>query len=277
MRTSGSYRHAFVVASLLSFGGVFAAFLTLERPGLGIGHFYYFAIALMALGTGPVLGGLAGVLATALYAGGTFVNPALPSGDAVTTGAGIRMMTYTGVGILLGWFAKENFALVERLRILAERDFLTGLPNTRAFEGAIARRLESGQPFGLLLGDMDGLKAVNDERGHAEGNEVLQRLGALLGNSLRPDDEVARVGGDEFAVLSTVRSQDEAAQLAARLEAVMRSNGTSITFGWSAFPQEGSEALSLFRAADERLYARKFVRSRETARLGLAPTFAAGD
>ena len=54
------------------------------------------------------------------------------------------------------------------MRVLAECDFLTGLPNAGAFEAAIARRLEAMSPFALLLGDMDGLKQINDSQGHAE-------------------------------------------------------------------------------------------------------------
>jgi diguanylate cyclase (GGDEF)-like protein len=269
---AGTHRRALVGASLLSFAAVFVAFLSLERPGLGIGHFFYLSIVLMALAVGPVWGGVAGLLAATLYTVGIVLNPGLPPAEALTTGAAIRLVTYTGMGVLVGWFARRNHDLVERLRILAERDFLTGLPNTRGFELAIARRLSAGKPFALLLGDMDGLKAVNDERGHAEGNEVLQRLGSLLGNALRTDDELARVGGDEFAVLTALETGEEAAALAARLEGVTRAAGAGITFGWSVYPRDGAEALSLFRAADARLYARKFVRSRdEPMRLRLAP------
>jgi diguanylate cyclase (GGDEF)-like protein len=261
-----------VGASLLSFAGVFLAFLTAERPGMGIGHFFYLAIALLALAAGPVWGALAGLAAAALYTTGILLNPDLPSTEALTAGAAIRLVTYTGMGVLVGWFAQRNLELVERLRILAERDFLTGLPNTRGFEIAIARRLTEGAPFALLLGDMDGLKAVNDAHGHAEGNEALQRLSALLGSSLRADDELARVGGDEFAVLTALDSGEEASRLAGRLERVAADSGAGITFGWAVFPQDGREALSLFRAADERLYARKFVRTRdEPMRLRLAP------
>jgi diguanylate cyclase (GGDEF)-like protein len=269
---AGSHRRILISASLLSFGVIFAAVLTIERPGMGIGHFFYLSIALIALAAGPVYGGLAGLLAAAFYTAALVLNPGLPSAEALTVSAGIRLVTYTGMGVLVGWFARQNLDLVERLRILAERDYLTGLPNTRAFELAIARRLERQRPFALLLGDMDGLKAVNDAHGHAEGNEVLQRLGALLGSALRPEDELARVGGDEFAVLTTLDSGEEAAQLAARLEGVTRAAAAGITFGWSLYPRDGTEALSLFRAADERLYARKFVHAREEpSRLRLAP------
>ena len=66
-------------------------------------------------------------------------------------------------------------------------------------------------------------------------------------------------------MLPAARKSDEAAQLAARLEMITRASGAGVTFGWAVRGQDGTEALSLFRAADERLYARKFVRSPELA------------
>jgi len=143
------------------------------------------------------------------------------------------------MGGLLGWFASRDRELVERLRVLAERDFLTGLPNTRAFEAAIARRFEAGIPFALLLGDMDGLKGINDSQGHAEGNDALRRLALMLGSSLRPEDEVARVGGDEFAVLTVSTPTDEAAALAAKLEGLLARRGSPITFGLAVSRRTG--------------------------------------
>lgn len=253
-------RRALILTSAAIYVGVFVAFMLYEKPGLGIGHFYYVGIALLALATGPRLGALGGGLATLFYAVGVVLNPEIPSAEVLTLSTLIRFVTYAGIGLLLGWFAADNRTLVEQLRVLAERDFLTGLPNTRAFEAAITRRLDSGLPFALLLGDMDRLKEINDERGHAEGNDALQRLADTLGNSLRSEDEVARVGGDEFAVLSSSRTSEEAGRLAAKLEAVLTSSGASITFGWAVFPQEGVNALSLYRVADERLYARKLIR-----------------
>jgi len=113
---------------------------------------------------------------------------------------------------------------------------------------------------------MDGLKAINDSQGHAEGNDALRRLALMLGSSLRPEDEVARVGGDEFAVLTVLGRTDEAAALAAKLEGAMARQESRITFGWAVFPSDGENALSLYRAADERLYARKLVRGERAAR-----------
>jgi diguanylate cyclase (GGDEF)-like protein len=249
-----------VLLGFASYAAVVLAFLLWETPGLGLGHFYYIGIALIALGSGPRLGAIGGATATLFYAGGVLLNPSIPSTEVLTASTLIRLVTYTGIGVLIGWFAADNRRLVDQLRILAERDVLTGLPNTRAFETAINRRLEAGQPFALLIGDMDRLRAINDELGHAGGNDALHRLGETLGNALAPEDEVARVGGDEFAVLTSVRSSDEAARLAGRLETMLGSAGAGITFGWAVYPQEGVNALSLYRAADERLYARKLIR-----------------
>jgi diguanylate cyclase (GGDEF)-like protein len=253
-------RRALVAFALVVYAAVFAVFVLWEQPGLGLGHFFYVAIALLALASGPRMGALAGVLAMVLYALGIVINPDLASSDVTTASTGLRFLTFTAIGVLIGWFASRNRLLVAELQVLAERDFLTGLPNTRAFEAAITRRLEARTPFGLLIGDMDALKRINDERGHAEGNDALQRLAGALGSTLSADDELARVGGDEFAVLTGARSADEAARLASRLESVLASAGTRITFGWAVYPQEGVNALSLYRAADERLYARKLVR-----------------
>ena len=260
MSAATSHRRPLLLAATAVYASVFFSFLFWERPGFGIGHFYYIAIALVALATGPRCGAAAGVLGTGLYAIDVVLDPRISSMEVPTYATGLRFFMYTAIGLLIGWFASDNRKLVEQLRVLAERDFLTGLPNTRAFEAAINRRLEARRPFSLLLGDMDALKRINDELGHAEGNDALQRLAELLGKSLGPDDEVARVGGDEFAVLTASRSTEEAGRFCARLESMLAAAGTSVTFGWALCPQEGENALSLYRIADERLYARKLIR-----------------
>jgi diguanylate cyclase (GGDEF)-like protein len=261
------HRQLVVGAALSGFAITFSALVLLEVPGLGIAHFFYLPVAALAL-TGGVRRGIgAGLLASALFTIGVTVNPSIPTATQIMSfTTPIRLLTYTSMGALIGWFAARDRELVERLQILAERDFLTGLPNTRAFEAAIARRFQSDRPFALLLGDMDGLKRINDVKGHAEGNDALRRLAEMLGSVLRPEDEVARVGGDEFAVITSLAGGEEAASFAARVETVLAGQGSSITFGWALYPTDGQNALSLYRAADERLYARKLVRGGE--RLG---------
>ena len=259
MAAAQPQRRLLVACALATYAAVFLVLLRWEQPGLGLGHFFYVSIALLALASGAQMGFLGGLLATVLYALGIVLNENVPSTDVLTVSTALRLVTFTGIGLLIGWFAQRHRRLVDELRVLAERDFLTGLPNTRSFEAAIDRRLEAGRPFALLIGDMDGLKRINDEQGHSEGNDALTRLAGALGGALGPDDDVARVGGDEFAVLISARSSEEARRTASLLEQVAAPEA-AITFGWASFPREGQNALSLFRAADERLYARKLIR-----------------
>ena len=173
-----------------------------------------------------------------------------------------RAVTYVTIGGLIGWFAGRNRTMLAELRVLAERDSLTGLPEHEGVRGgdhptARGRR----RAFVLLLADMDALKDFNRDEGFTAGNDALRRLADQLARSFGPDDDVARVGSDEFAILASIQGDDGAARLAARLERMLADGRTKATLGWAAFPQEGDNALALYRAASERLYARKVMRS----------------
>ena len=260
MPAAPTARQLLLACATASFAAVFLAFVLYEQPGLGLAHFFYLCVALIAMTTGPRLGATAGVAATALYVTGILANNEIPSTDVLTVSTAIRFVTFVSIGALIGLFASRNRSMLDELRILAERDVLTGLPNTRAFEAAITKRLEAGRPFGLLLADMDALKELNQEAGPSAGNEALRQVADRLSRSLAPEDQVARVGSDEFAVLASTATLDEAAELSTRLEWVLSSQGTKATFGWAVHPQEGENALALYRAASERLYARKVMR-----------------
>jgi diguanylate cyclase (GGDEF)-like protein len=255
------------------FALIFVSLVVLESPGLGLGHFFYLPIALIAIVGGPRHGLLAGLAATALYTIAIVANDNLPTRDLLTVSAPVRLVTYVMCGVLVGWFAQRNGELIGRLELLASRDRLTGLPNARAFEAAVDRRFSASKPFAILLGDLDGLRQQNEEGGHGEGDLVLVRLAETLGKLLRAEEEVARVGGDEFAILATVPTKDAAAARANLIEKRLAESGLRVTFGWAAFPEEGNNALGMIRVADERLYARKLVRGR---RLGAPqqPSFA---
>jgi len=176
-------RRLLLAAAFSSSGLILGAFLLYERPGLGIGHFYYLSIALAALAGGAAIGATAGLIATGLYVAGVLINAHVPSHELLTTGTITRGFTYVTIGALMGWFASRNRAMVDELRVLAERDVLTGLPNTRAFESAITRRLASGRPFALLVADMDALKDFNRDEGFTAGNDALRRLADRLATS----------------------------------------------------------------------------------------------
>ena len=248
----------FAATAAAIYAAVFASFLAFERPGLGLGHFYYLAIALVALGFGPFWGATAGAIATLLYTAGVLLNETMPTNEIFTLSTPIRFVNYVAIGTLLGWFATHYRAANAELQILAQRDLVTGLPNTRAFELAIDRRLEAGQPFALLVGDLDSLRFDQDP------DHALRQASEALAGALGPDADVARVGGDEFAVLTSCDSVEQAAQLAAWLERNLCESGSLVTFGWSAYPREGQNALTLYRAADERLYARRVLRDPRT-------------
>jgi diguanylate cyclase (GGDEF)-like protein len=260
MPAAMKHRGLFLCAAVLAYGLTFVAFMVFEKPGLGIGHFYYLSVAMLAVGGGARVGIIAGMAATALYAVGIIFNPHIPPTEVPTTSTLIRLVTFVASGVLIGWFAEHNRKLVSELAVLAERDHLTGLPNTRAFEKAINERLEHAAPFTLLVGDMDALNSTNGDEGHMAGDDALRRLADKLRGLLEPDDDIARVGGDEFAILTSRAGGESAARIAARIERALDSQGTRITFGWAVAPQEGTNALALYRAADERLYARKLVR-----------------
>jgi diguanylate cyclase (GGDEF)-like protein len=264
MAAASSHRRLILGTAVAGYALVFGAFLLFEEPGLGIGHFYYLCVALVALSTGAWGGVAAGVVADTLYGIGILLNPSIPSTDVLSTSTGIRFVTYTLMGALIGWFAQHNRELIDRLRTAADRDFLTDLWNARAFDGLLEAKLEQNRPFGLVLGDVDGLKEVNDDEGHAVGNEVLRRVAEILRGVVRSEDQLARTGGDEFAVLTTLPGSDAVRALCGRLTAALAHEGYAMSFGWAVSPRDGSDALALFRAADERLHAQKLIRSRLT-------------
>ena len=96
-------------------------------------------------------------------------------------------------------------ALIDQLVDLSSRDALTGLANRRTFELALAREVDrvarSGESALLLMVDIDHFKRVNDTHGHGAGDLVIRAVGQALTDSVRPMDLVARIGGEEYAVL----------------------------------------------------------------------------
>jgi diguanylate cyclase (GGDEF)-like protein len=259
------YRAFLLATSLVLYPVIFLAFLIVEKPGLGLGHFYYVPVAMIALACGPGWGAAAGAAAAGCYALGAIINPHLPPQELLTASSSIRLITYTTIGILIGWFAHSNRELVDRLRTAEEHDFLTGLLNTRAVDAALSARVELGKPFGLILADMDSLREVNDTEGHAVGNDLLRRAADLLSRRLEHSDQLARIGGDEFAIITSTPGTDAVRALCGRLTAALAEHGVSMSFGWAVCPRDGDSSLLLFRAADERLYAQKLIRSRLSA------------
>jgi diguanylate cyclase len=252
-------RRALLATAAGSAAAIYGAFLLYETPGLGIGHFYYLSILLAALATGPWFGAIAGAAATGLYATGVVLNPSIQSSEVLSASTAIRLVTYIAVGGVIGYFAREGRHATAELQVLAERDAVTGLPNTRAFERAIGERLSAQQPFVLLVGALDAQSSPADPA------SLVNSVAELLLRALEPEDDLARIGHQEFAVLAPLPRAEDARRLAAHLERALAGSGVGVTFGWATFPQDGDNALALYRGADERLYARRVISRNETA------------
>jgi diguanylate cyclase (GGDEF)-like protein/PAS domain S-box-containing protein len=152
----------------------------------------------------------------------------------------------------------------------ALHDALTGLANRRQLElrlnRAIARASDAGTEFALLLLDLDGFKPVNDTLGHAAGDEVLKTVAERLARVLRESDLVARVGGDEFALLiesvdDSVSVDEIRARVAHEIARPMLVAGNRLdiacSIGESWFPLHGTDADVLTAQADLHMYGEK--------------------
>lgn len=257
-------RSALVGASATAYAVVFAVFVAFEHSGLGLANLFYVPICLVALGSDAVRGAAAGALAAGLYAAAVVVDSGRPAAHVLTESTAIRLFTYSLVGAIVGWYASSNRTLVAQLRDHATHDFLTGLGNARVFDEELAMRCAAGQPVTLVLADMNDLKRVNDVHGHEAGNAALRRVAEALRENTAPGDCVARVGGDEFAILTGLPAE-QAAHMCARISRALTGDDLHLSFGTTASPQDGTAAIELFRKADDRLFAAKLVaRNRKT-------------
>jgi diguanylate cyclase (GGDEF)-like protein/PAS domain S-box-containing protein len=197
-----------------------------------------------------------------------FEDPDAFDGDARSVADAISSQ----VAVALQRLTLERDLQRERARyeILATHDALTGLPNRRLFQDRLERALayarREGQAVAVLYLDLDGFKAVNDEKGHDVGDALLQAVAQRLDATVRREDTVARLGGDEFGVvLMSVRQPEDALDVGRKLRAALQEpldvNGTPVPLGASVgvavYPSDGVTADALMRAADGAMYAVK--------------------
>lgn len=152
--------------------------------------------------------------------------------------------------------------LVDRAVAESERDVLTGLLNRRGWIRALgieeARSQRSGNDATVLVLDLDGLKRVNDSRGHQAGDELLRRTADVLRGNSRPSDVLARTGGDEFAVLmvreATSSLEDFAGDYAARLAGALAAADCPVSIGYSARSAADEGMVDAWTRADASMY-----------------------
>jgi diguanylate cyclase (GGDEF)-like protein len=152
------------------------------------------------------------------------------------------------------------------LRSTAHRDPLTGAENRRSLieriEYEIACHTRSGASFALVMLDIDGFKPLNDRFGHPAGDELLCDLVTALRRSLRAQDTVARIGGDEFCVLAPETDRTGALALVRRIDGAVASvtvgmQSLRASVGVALFPEDGGSTHALVYAADQRLLGAK--------------------
>jgi diguanylate cyclase (GGDEF)-like protein/PAS domain S-box-containing protein len=141
-------------------------------------------------------------------------------------------------------------------------DALTGLLNRAALDQAIAELAANSRNVLVAFCDIDDFKSVNDDLGHDVGDDVLRAIGSVLRNAIRPDDLIARIGGDEFVVVVTgTHRQDDAKQLGARLVKSVRSlaaarTDVSLSVGICG-PGPASDMSAMLKRADDAMYQAK--------------------
>jgi len=163
---------------------------------------------------------------------------------------------------------EELEAAKARLREFSFRDEVTGLYNRRFFSLRLAEEISRyrrfNHPVSVVLLDLDGFKDINDELGHATGDETLRDVGRLLLSHSRGVNVITRYGGDEFAVLLVETAKVGARRYADRIRQAASTypfaHGRRVTasFGVASLPEDGAASTEdLVRAADEALYAAK--------------------
>jgi diguanylate cyclase (GGDEF)-like protein len=160
----------------------------------------------------------------------------------------------------------------ERLAALAVTDELTGVANRRriveALEEAMAFARRRQAPLAVLLADLDGFKAVNDQLGHAVGDEVLRRVARAMESALRTEDLLGRYGGDEFVAVLPGTGREGALEAGERLRRAVLDldlgiaglgfpDPLALSVGVATFERSQTEPSDLVRRADEALYRAK--------------------
>jgi diguanylate cyclase (GGDEF)-like protein len=226
---------------------------------------------------GARLAGIVSILIIAIYAvraGGSLLHM---GGDFTFTHSNpvqsilVLMLMFLSMSVNFGFLLMAIDRLRNEVADLALLDDLTGVGNRRHLLQRLteecARSERSGEPFTLLVIDLDGFKLVNDTHGHAAGDACLQHFALMAQTRLRPGDMLARSGGDEFCVVLPASTLREGAIIARRILDVCREDAEgcvgadipiSLSIGVAQWTREiGSLPDRLMAAADHALYAAK--------------------
>lgn len=191
----------------------------------------------------------------------------------LTTLLAIGLIVFTARRLKEARLDVEREVRADAARALAMMDPLTELPNRRALEAAlekaVAERPAPGRMHAFYLLDLNGFKRVNDEHGHATGDELLRSVAKRFRAAARKEDLVVRLGGDEFAVLARdVEGHDTADQIGNRFVSALgdevafggRSYAVGVAVGVALYPKHGTTAEDITHHADLAMYKAKAAR-----------------
>jgi diguanylate cyclase (GGDEF)-like protein len=255
----------FVIAIATGILVLFLGFIDiLTGPEISFSVFYLFPI----LGATWLIGGWAGTFTSVLsaitwrladsLAGQTYSQPLIPYWN---------MLVRLGFFLVITFLLAELHVTLQRERDSARMDPLTGIANRRHFYQLarlqIARAGRHGEPFTVAYLDIDGFKAVNDRLGHARGDALLALTATTIQANLRATDVVARMGGDEFAILLAHTEKESAEEALLRVSSLLaglaRDREWPVTFSIGAvtFIRPPSSVDEMIRTADDLMYAAK--------------------
>ena len=168
----------------------------------------------------------------------------------------------------------------EKLKYIASHDALSGVYNRAFFEEQLHLQFdERNSRNAILLLDIDGLKYVNDTIGHQHGDKMIINLSRILRKTFRPGDVIARIGGDEFAVLIRNASGDKLKSVAERFylnidafnqDLKKGQYPLNVSYGYSISEPGSKSAMETFKEADDRLYENKIPKREEVIKSALA-------
>jgi diguanylate cyclase (GGDEF)-like protein len=255
---------AWILTVLPSFGTVLVTLVVIgSKPSAGPASvFLYFWVILAGVYFSGLRTGLAHLAGVGVGFGVAAIVADLPQGLILWL---MGMSAFAVTAVLLHLLRQRADTLILRLDEAAKTDPLTGLANRRAFDSffdeEIYRATRTQRPLTLMLVDLDGLKAINDEHGHVAGDRALRWVAEVL-RANRRTDRCARLGGDEFAALLPDTDPLAAAHVARRLCAALRAGAEydfpiTLSLGIATAPQDGATSVAVYEAADAALYAAK--------------------
>ena len=203
----------------------------------------------------------------ALFAG-VYATPLLYDPVAIETAYPARALAFAvaiaGESFVMQLLKRRLLRAEARQRVMAERDPLTALYNRRSFDAALERAIGVPGGVALVLFDFDDFKAINDEHGHPVGDAVLRAVSDACEVVVRDGDCLARIGGDEFAVIAPGARSTGVARIVASLEEAIAGADfpdciatVRASFAWAVAPADAQSAQELLDRADQRLLYRK--------------------